>query len=143
MPSPSTRTLQLLLGLALVLVALTMGLQRRADEMRLPPMPPDHLTLDDYVLGVVRTLAPAKGDVRLTPRQAAALLPAVATLQRDMRSQATIRQSASLDLFRKTLTSAQTRAIMSDAWRRDPRVVDPDVDISSLVRVLTKRSEES
>lgn len=132
-----------MLGLSIVLVALTMGLQRRADEMRLPPMPPDHLTLDDYVLGVVRTLANAKDDVRLTPAQAAALLPAASVLARDMRSQATVRQSPALDLFRKTLTSAQTEAIMRDLWRRDPRIVDPDVDVSSLLRVLTKRASPS
>ena len=143
MPSPSTRTLQLMLGLALVLVALTMGLQRKADEMRLPPMPPDHLTLDDYVLGVTRTLSAAKGEARLTPRQATQLLPVVDLLQRDMWSQASVRHSVALELFHKTLTRAQAGAIMSDLWRHDPRVVDPDMEIIALQRLLTKRSADS
>lgn len=132
----------ILLGvLILVLVACsaTMVLQRQA-LARPEGSRMDRLHVEDYVLGVVQTLATGPERQQLSRDQAERLLARQAEIEREMYGQ-TVARDAGSPTFETVLTPEQAGLLFHDPRRDEPRLVDPAEDLRRLFEHLRRRAE--
>lgn len=133
-------TLLLMLGLTLVSVALTLRMQSRLPDMEPPPIPPDRLTVDDFVLGVLLEVGSAPAPLRLSPAQAQRLLKHFPAFEHEMYGLPA--RPRALAVFRHVLSEGQAGRIRDAAWRRQGRLVDPQGALRRLRRLLVRRAAE-